>query len=65
MTVGCYRVTRKKAAVMRSCCCEMHELGRDVVQEKEAIGTLMPATAQGLSDEALANLFAYLFSLGR
>ncbi len=43
---------------------EMHELKKDAVGKKEAIGSLMPATAQGLSDEALADLFAYLFSLG-
>ena len=42
---------------------EMHEIRKDSIAKKEALGSLMPATAQGLSKEELADLCAYLISL--
>lgn len=41
----------------------MHEVAAEMVTKQEPIGSLMPPTAQSLSQDELADLFAYLFSL--
>ncbi|HBM76974.1 MAG TPA: hypothetical protein DD438_02590 [Verrucomicrobiales bacterium] len=42
----------------------LFEIPRDSILREEQVGSLMPPTAAGLKEEELADLFAYLFSLG-
>jgi putative heme-binding domain-containing protein len=41
----------------------MHELRADAIAKRDEIGSLMPPTAQGLSQKEVADLLAYLFGL--
>ena len=41
----------------------LHEIAREGIAKQEKIGSLMPPTAQDFSEEELADLFAYLFTL--
>ncbi len=41
----------------------IHEIAKDDIVNREAVGSLMPPTAQSFSKKELADLFAYLFSL--
>ena len=43
---------------------ELNEIPRDKIASEQAIGSLMPPTAQALSPEDLADLLSYLFRLG-
>ena len=42
---------------------DLHEIPRSRIARQEDIGSLMPPTAQDFTEEELADLFAYLFSL--
>ena len=42
----------------------LFEIPRETILKEEQVGSLMPPTAAGLKEEELADLFAYLFSLG-
>ena len=42
----------------------LFEIPRESILREEQVGSLMPPTAAGLKEEELADLFAYLFSLG-
>ena len=41
----------------------MHRISKDEIDTMEKIGSLMPPTAQILSNEEIADLMAYLFNL--